>query len=133
MKAKTTFTLCLVGAVGSLMIGFGSLGWSLMSADDSLIFPLVSGPYAMIACLTWWRRSSSSELKVLPGTLILVMTFGLWGLCFSAYRRFSTVHDEVAMDLTPLLVPVVQCLFISLIGIFLGVVAVARSLRRSAS
>lgn len=65
MATKTTLVLCLIGAAGSLAIGFGGLGWSMMSVEDALIFRWVIGPYAVLASLTVWRRWNPGEVK--PG------------------------------------------------------------------
>ena len=133
MITKTTLALCLIGAIGSLAIGFGGLGWSLMSIDDALIFPLVIGPYAVFASLTVWRRSNPVEVMVLLVSVILVVAYGFWGFGLSLYRRYSTPGGSMAMDLSPLVVPALQWVFTCVIGIIVGVTAAIKSRRQRQS
>ena len=122
MMTKAIYAICFSLAVGSLAIGFASGTWSLMSGEDALIFPLVAGPYAVIAAVAWWRRSSSRESLVLLGTVILIGVYGLVAIGASAYRFHTTPHDEIAMDLTPVVVPAVQWLVAVSVAALLGVI-----------
>jgi len=127
MMTKVIYAMCLCGAVGSLVIGFGSGIWSLMTAEDVLIFPLVVGPYAVIAAVAWWRRASSWESQLLVGAVILIGVYGFWAISNSAYRSHTTPDDEVAMDLTPVVVPALQWLVAVSIAALLGVIAWLRT------
>lgn len=127
MMTKATYAVCLCGALGSLAIGFASGVWSLMSAEDALIFPLVTGPYIVIAAVAWWRRTSSWESKLLLGAVILIGVYGLWAISTSAYRFHTNPRDEVAMDLTPVVVPALQWLVAVSVAALLGVIVWIRS------
>ena len=128
---KATLILCLLGAGGSLAIGFAGLGWTVMSVEDVLIFPLVMGPYAMLAGLTVWRRSKPKEVSVLAASVILVIACGCWGFGTSLYRRHSLPDAVMVMDLSPLVVPALQWAFTSIVGIILGTrAAIASTMQR---
>jgi hypothetical protein len=108
MMTKATLTICLAGAVGSLSTGFGCLGWSVMTAEDVLIFPLVIGPYAVIAGLAWWRRSRRWMSLVLFIGSLLIAVSGFTMLGRSLYLQSSTPHMRLAMDLTPFVMCALQ-------------------------
>ena len=126
MMTKAIYAICFCLAVGSLVIGFASGTWSLMSGEDALIFPLVTGPYAVIAAVAWWRQSSSRE-SLLLGTVMLIGVYGVVAISTSAYRFHTTPHDEIAMDLTPVVVPAVQWLVAVSVAALLGVIGWIRS------
>ncbi len=130
MVAQTTQMLCVAGAIGSLLIGFVGIGWSMLSAEDGLIFPLVVGPYVMIAGLAWWRRTSPWESRVLLVTVGLVIAYGFWVFGQACYRQFNVTHDEIAMDLSPLVAPVFQFLLTTIVGLVLGAMSVIRSFKQ---
>ena len=129
MITKATLVICAVGAIGSLWIGFAGLGWSLMVAEDILIFPLVTGPYALIAGLAWWQRSSRQVSIALLLIALLFSTYGFWSLGSSFYLRYSRRQAEHAMDLTPIVMPAIQWLLSIALALGIGV-AVARKPKR---
>jgi hypothetical protein len=124
---KATLILCLIGAGGSLAIGFAGLGWTVMSVEDALIFPLVMGPYAMLAGLTVWRRSKPKEVRILAASVIVVVAYGCWGFGTSLYRRHSIPDAKMVMDLSPLVVPALQWAFTCIVGIILSAKAAITS------
>ena len=130
MTTKITLVLCLIGAIGSLMIGFGGLGWSLMSIGDALIFPLVIGPYAVFAGLTLWRRSNPVEVRILLVSVILVAAYGFWAFGLSLYRRLQMPDESMAMNLSALVVPALQWVFTCVIFVIVGVMAFIKSRRQ---
>lgn len=130
MTTKTTIALCLIGAIGSLAIGFGCLGWSVMSVDDVLIFPIVTGPYAVLAGLAVWRRSNPVEARGLLVSVILVAAYGIWAFGLSVYRRYNMPDGSMAMDLSPLVVPAMQSVFTCAIAVVAGVTASVKLMRR---
>ena len=127
MMTKATLAICLVGAIGSLAIGFGGIGWSLMSVEDALIFPLVVGPYALIGGLVWWRRTSPRESFVLLVTVLLIAIYGFWAFGVSFHSRYSNPQGQTATDLTPLVVPMLQWLVTMILTLLLGAAAAIRS------
>lgn len=127
MMAKTTLSLCLAGAIGSVLIGFMGIGWSLISVEDGLIFPLVIGPYVIIASLAWWRRTSPWESWMLLATVAIVMPYGFWAFGLACYHRFSATHDEIAMDISPLVASVLQFLLTFAVSVVIGVASIIRS------
>ena len=127
MITKPILSVCLFASVGSLAIGFAGHGWSLISAEDVLIFPLVVGPYAVIAVLAWWRRSSHKESMVLLAVVLLLGAYGLWSFGASAYRRQVDPSYGMAMDLSPLVVPALQWLAVTILAAAFGIAAVVRS------
>ncbi len=124
---KAILAICLLGAVGSLVIGFAGGGWSLMSPEDVLIFPLVVGPYALLAAVAWWRRSSGWQSLVLLGTVLLITSYGFWAIGTSVYRSHSDPNGEVAMDLSPVVVPAMQWLVAVSLATLLAVIAGIKS------
>lgn len=127
MITKGIFSVCVIAAVGTLAIGFAGLGWSLMSAEDVLVFPLVVGPYAVIAAIAWWRRYSHKESMVLLAVVLLLGAYGLWSFGASSYLRHVDPREGMAMDLSPLLIPALQWLAVTILAAAFGVGAVVRS------
>lgn len=127
MITKAILGICFFGAIGSLVIGFTGQGWSLMSAEDVLIFPLVAGPYAVIGVIAWWRRCSHKESMLLLTAVILVAAYGFWPFGASSFRRHFDPHGGMAMDLSPIVVPAVQWLAVTILAAVIGVAALIRS------
>ena len=127
MITKGILGICFFGAIGSLVIGFAGHGWSLMSAEDVLIFPLVVGPYAGIGVIAWWRRWSYAESMLLLTAVILIAAYGLLSLGASSYRRHFDPHGGMAMDLSPLVVPALQWFAVTILAFVIGIVAMFRS------
>jgi hypothetical protein len=127
MITKGILGVCFFAAIGSLAIGFAGHGWSLMSAEDVLIFPLVVGPYAVIAVIAWWRRYSHKESILLLAVVLLIAAYGLWSFGASSYRRHVDPRGGMAMDLSPLVVPTLQWLAVTILAAAFGVAAVVRS------
>lgn len=127
MITRSIHGVCFIAAVGSLAIGFAGHGWSLMSAEDVLVVPLVVGPYAIIAALAGWRRSSRKESIFLLAVVLLVSIYGLWSFGASAYRRHVDPRGGMAMDLNSLVVPAFQWFAVTILAAAFGVAAVVRS------
>ena len=127
MITRSILSVCLCAAVGSLAIGFAGHGWSLMSVEDVLVFPLVTGPYAVIAAIAWWRRYSHRESIILLAVVLLVGAYGLWSFGTSAYRRHVDPSGEMAMNLSPLVIPALQWLAVTILAAVFGLAAVVRS------
>jgi hypothetical protein len=132
MITKVILCICFLGALGSLVIGFAGLGWSLMSAEEVLIFPLVVGPYAVIVVIAWWRRRSHKESMLLLTAVFVIAAYGLWSFGASSYRRHFDPHGGMAMDLSPLVVPALQWLVVTILAAVIGVASAVRSKDRKA-
>jgi hypothetical protein len=127
MITKSILSVCLCAAVGSLAIGFAGHGWSLMSIEEVLVFPLVVGPYSVIAVLAWWRRYSHKESMLLLAVVLLLGACGIWSFGASAYRRHVDPSGEMAMNLSPLVIPALQWLAVTILAAVFGLAAVVRS------
>lgn len=127
MITRSILSVCLCAAVGSLAIGFAGHGWSLMFAEDVLVFPLVAGPYAVIAVMAWRRRHSHRESIFLLAFALLAGAYGL--LCFgaSSYSRHVDPSGEMAMNLSPLVIPALQWVAVTILAAVFGLAAVFRS------
>lgn len=126
MTTKAIYAICLAGATASLAIGFGSGVWSLVSAQDGWIFPLVIGPYALVALVARWRRDGSWESFLLLVAALLISVGGIAAVSSSAYRFHSSPRNRTAMDITAIVAPLAQWILAASVAAMLGLVAIVR-------
>lgn len=128
MTTKAILSVCFLGAIGSLVIGLVGLGWGVLAAaEDVVVFPLVVGPYAVLAFLAWWRRCSYRDSVLLLAVAILIAAYGFWSFGVSSYRRHFDPYGGMAMDLSPLVVPALQWLAVTILAAVFGAAAVISS------
>jgi hypothetical protein len=121
----------LVAAVATLALGYGGLGWSMMSVEEALFPAIVLGPYAALAGLLWWQRRHPRRAILLLAAMVVVTVFGAYGFGTACYRRHASELGRMAMDLSAMVVPAVQWMVTAVVaGLISGMSLHARYTRR---
>jgi NADH:ubiquinone oxidoreductase subunit K len=120
---------CAVAATTTLFLGFTFSGWSLASATEAMVVPLVVGPYVLLGLMVWWRRASRAVSGLLFIAVLVLAAVGLYLFGLDAYHHQTDPKYGMAMHFAVLGVPAVQGLAAVVLGLALLVERVVNHLR----
>jgi hypothetical protein len=128
MLPRLSMGVCAVSATATLAIGFAFGRWSIASATEALVVPLVVGPYVLLGLMVWWRRASRAASWVLFISVLVLAAVGLCLFGLDAYHQQTDPKYGMAMHFAVLGVPVLQGLAVLVLGLGLLVERVVKHL-----